>query len=528
MTPVTAAWTLLKALPAGVDRLIEALHGLDQSERGQWGAAQMSSRFLRDQRGFTLVEVVAAVAVLFVVSMGTLGALTYSARSTNASTMRSSALNLANQRLEQMRNMPYDSIGVRYAEGGYGDPPGSVVTPETVDDRFKVETAVGWVRSSETGRAEYKKATVTVSWEGDTPGEVEVSTNIFGKSELVNTGDLSVVVRDLATDEVLSGAWVTATPSDGGSARSVCTGEDGEAFFGYLPSGEYAITVVKTGYAFDDSVLANVSVTADLLTQVVAYGQQPSSVVVKVVTEDGSALADASVTLSRPMGSSYTGTTGADGRVQFDDLFVDDYNVSAEAEGRSPASATVGVTQGGQVYDVELTLVERHDLTIRIVDSGHLPLSSATVSLKGPSPSTSDVPGSPSSTPENGEVKFESLAGGTYTVSASKSGYYGNSCEVTYDSSASQTIELMLWPVEYGTLVVHTVDRRGNRVGNKWVSVTGPDDYYQWFKTGSSGSTGGISGLVPGTYTVTPWGGGSAVTVSIEANQVSVVEVTVR
>ena len=82
-------------------------------------------RFMRDDSGFTVVEYLVAAAILFIVSTGVMGALAYASTANASTAMRQLGLEVANQRMEQARNLPYDSLGTT---NGY--PIGTIVTPE--------------------------------------------------------------------------------------------------------------------------------------------------------------------------------------------------------------------------------------------------------------------------------------------------------------------------------------------------------------------------------------------------------------
>ncbi len=68
-------------------------------------------RFMGDDSGFTVVEYLVAAAILFIVSTGVMGALAYASTANASTAMRELGLEVANQRMEQARNLPYDSLG---------------------------------------------------------------------------------------------------------------------------------------------------------------------------------------------------------------------------------------------------------------------------------------------------------------------------------------------------------------------------------------------------------------------------------
>lgn len=487
---------------------------------------RLSGDFNRDD-GFTLVELVWASMIMLIMVMGVMTVLAFAAQSTQSSSTRITALNLANQRLEQARNLPYDDLGVTYEGGTLGNPAGVIMTPETVDDRFTVTTDVGWARDPDTNRALYKQIHVTVAWEEGHGGHVEVSTSVFGKSNLVNTGDLSVLVRDLVTNELLSNAQVTITPTSG-TARTVITSADGEAFFGYLPTGDYAVTILKTNYIFDTAALSAVAVQSGLLTSIVAYGQEPSSVTVTVESDPGTPLSGSTVTLTATSGRVLTAVSGSDGVAHFEDVLVGTYQVAATYTGRSTASAQVVVAAGGQDYPLTLSLAPRNGLTVRVESAG-AGISGATVSVLGPAPGTSNAAGSPAVTASNGEVSFGLLEDGTYTITASKSGWNDAvPIVVTYDGSSTTIQVLTLTRDEFGNLVINIFKRNGNRVtSRKWVNVTYPDgDVFSYKSSSSSPSVITLSNIPTGTYSVVSAAdGGQARTVTVQPNQTSIVNV---
>ncbi|TDB39533.1 MAG: hypothetical protein D9V44_00750 [Actinobacteria bacterium] len=482
---------------------------------------------LRSDSGFTVMELVWSSMIMLVVVMGVYGVLTFAAQSTQLNATRVTALNLANQRIEQARNLSYDNVGVTYADGTQGNPAGTIATPEVVDSRFTVTTTVSWARDPATNRALYKNVHVTVAWTEGRAGHVDVSTSIYGKSNVANAGDLSVVVRDRDTDEALAGAVVTVRPASG-TARVVTTDANGEAFYGYLPSGTYAVTVVKGDYIFDPVVLGSVTVQSDLLTSVVAYAQHPSTV--RVLVDDGASnpVANSAVTLTAPSGAVVTVNTDGSGVATFDNLLVGNYQVAARYTGRTTARGVVNVAAGGQTYDIALSLSPRVGLTVRVIDSSGVAVQGATVTVRGPTPSTANAPGSPAATASNGEVSFGTLEDGVYTITATKSGMVDAAPQqVTYDGSSVTVPVLTLGLNQYGTLEIHIFDKHGNPVTSRTrVSVWGPNGYTANIRSAStSRDVIVITQLSPGQYSVQPDAGGQIRTVDVQAGQTSIVNV---
>lgn len=490
--------------------------------------------------GFTVLELVWSAAILLVVAMGVIGALNFAAESTRRSAARVTALNVATEQLEKARSMPYDSVGVVYLDGSHGSPAGTLPATSTVDGAYNVTTSVSWARDPNTNRALYKKVRVDVAWES---GTVNVSTNIFGKSNLVNTGDMSVRVLYQTSNEPVSNVLVTITPQSG-TALSVRTDEAGEAFFGYIPSGTYSVAAAVSGYIVDVSALSAVVVNSDTLAAVTAYAQLASSIRVSVseLASDGTTAALSGVTVTAQKSGSpvvLTGTTLTDGSVVFDSLVVGEYVIEATKTGYGAASGNVSVTTPGEEYPLTLSMSQRVGLTIRVIDEAGAIVSGATVTVKGPSPATTNVSGSPATTPvNNGEVTFATLANGTYALTASKTGYTSASGSVTYNGTGG-VVELRL------TVPTSTT---GSVTFASYVSDNSDDDHhvphgyilhpgkfritregysFDSFWTDANGSYT-VTGLAPGTYRVQERMdnfGGNAVTFTISAGETSYVTV---
>lgn len=482
-------------------RLCTTVHGNTRSraraERG--GDTLVTKRPLIGDRGFTVVEFVAAAAILLIIAMGVMSVFGYATQASQNSAVRVDALNLANERLELVRNLPYDEVGVINADGTPPDIPGAIETPVEIDGEYVVDTDVSWARDPDTGRALYKEVLVTVRWGEDSGSRVQLSSNIFGKSSLVNTGDLSVLALDAETNAAMTGVAVVITPVSG-AARSTATDDAGEAFYGYLSTGEYQLQCTKAGYIYDYAALSSVNVAADLLTSVVVRLQRPSSARITVVDDSDVPIPGATVTLSRSGAPDRTATTSVSGAVDFDDLLIADYTATAVKDGYSQGSITVAIPAGGQALSQTIKLTARRGLVVRTSDSADVPVSGVTVNVRQSSWPSSHVSGSPLITSASGEVAFEGLANATYSVTVEKAGYTTQNRSVTYDGSNAPEVFVMA-PIAEGSLLVRTVNNNGNARGGQSVRITGPDSYYLTGRTDSDGYLL-VKGLQPGTYEV--------------------------
>jgi prepilin-type N-terminal cleavage/methylation domain-containing protein len=455
----------------------------------------------RDDRGFTLAELLISVAIMLIVATGTLSALAFAANSTRASSVRDGALSIANQQLEYSRNLPYDSLG----EQG-GDPPGVVAVNDsttTPQATYTIHNDISWVRDTSTGRAKFKRVNVTVSWAGTIPGSITVSTVIFGKSSLVNVGDLEITTLRKQDNAPLQNTQVTIQPSTG-SARTVYTDSAGKAFFGQVPAGAVTITPSNGAYVFDPTQYSGTNITADLLNSLTIYGQIPSSANVHVVgNPSGANIVGATVRLADASSNYVYQTTGSDGIAHFDNLFIGTYAIRVDATGRTAVTGqTINVVTEGSTIAKTIQMTDPANLVVRAVDGASTRLTGATVTVTGPSPSTSQVTGSPGTTGSNGEVSFASLIDGTYTIVVSKAGYTDQTATVVMAGTGVTQIVTLSPATGPGSILVNVTRSNGTVVSGIRVRIYNPSGSYTQYTTDSNGQVS-VTGLAAGNYNVT-------------------------
>ena len=413
-------------------------------------------RFRSDESGFTVVEYVMAAVILFIISTGIMTALAYAGTASASTAMHEAGLQLANQRIEQARNMPYDSLGTTT-----GYPTGTIVTPETVvvatpegDLTFVVVTQVDWAVDSASNLSSDKNVKVTVSWTTPRPGSVMVETNVVGKSSLTNAGDVKVNVVDSDTNAPVTGATITIKPQ-GGLTVSKTTGTEGFVRWGKVPAGSITMTGTCPTHYLDMTPVSGAVVLTGELNEWTVQAIRPSSGTVRVVDQDGNPMADVPVTLSGPAGAAGwtlpTGTgsvtTNASGDAVFAKLRKGTYTVSAASSGYEQASSsrTLSIIAGGSSYTLNPNFVMQRITTIKVtvLDSSDNPISGATVTATGPSAVTFS-----GTTAANGQITSNSMgaigANKTYTVTATKSGYLSNTGTVTLSQYTQGAVTIKL------------------------------------------------------------------------------------
>ena len=155
------------------------------------------------------------------------------------------------------------------------------------------------------------------------------------------TATVSGVVS-AAAGAVIEGASVTI-----GSATST-TGTDGRFELRNLPVGSATISTSAPGF---DPRSESVSLVAGVNAYDVVLTPTPTATVSGVVTAaTGAVIAGASVTIG-----TVSGTTGADGRFELQNVPVGSVTISAGAPGFVPRSESVSLVAGTNTHDVVLT-----------------------------------------------------------------------------------------------------------------------------------------------------------------------------
>lgn len=123
-------------------------------------------------RGFTLVEVLVAVGLVVIVTLGIFGGFRFALELTAEARAQSAALSLASGQMEFIRSLEYDQIGT---VGGIPAGPVPQFSTSTLSGReFTTRTLIYWVDDPADGlgasdvnniTTDYKEAKVEVSWE---------------------------------------------------------------------------------------------------------------------------------------------------------------------------------------------------------------------------------------------------------------------------------------------------------------------------------------------------------------------------
>ena len=215
----------------------------------------------RKQQGFTLIESLITIVVVTILFFGVYNLIIYSIKITNENKYRAAAAIVANQKIERVRNLPYDDIGTVS-----GMVHGAIPDDETITKGgsvFEVNTLVkyeddifdGVASTTDTIPTDYKSASVKVSWNGPFGQKnIIASTIIAPKGIETNAGGGTLVISifnasglpvDLADVHIEN---QDLTPIIDFTAQTDSQGK--LIFYGAPVSDEgYEITVTKTNYS---------------------------------------------------------------------------------------------------------------------------------------------------------------------------------------------------------------------------------------------------------------------------------------
>lgn len=260
--------------------------------------AKLKAR-LRDETGMTLVEVMTSALVLIVVSLGVTKGLDAASNASGSSKLKTTASTLAQQDQERLRTITAANL-VKL----------NTTTTKTVRGvQFTIVSRSRWI-SDDSGtescaatgaagddEASYMQITSTVTWANMRGMKPVVATSLVAppNGSFGEQGSLLVEVID-RNGAGVPGISVTASPLSGtGSAITEATGDQGCAFFGFLPPVNYRVTFTKTGYVDTQGVQAvskDVGVTAAATNRASFQYDKAATLNVNVVTRLISASSD--------------------------------------------------------------------------------------------------------------------------------------------------------------------------------------------------------------------------------------------
>jgi type II secretory pathway pseudopilin PulG len=210
---------------------------------------------------FTLVEVLVAAGLMAIVFVGLATAFQGVIKLLSENKARSTAIALANERMESIRNLSYEDIGT---SGGI--PQGEIPQEESTTSNgisFVIKTFIQYIDDSADGldlqdengvTSDYKKVRVESSWQGRAGEKSVILISNFspqGIETITGGGTLIIYVLDAALSP-LPRAEVKIENSEVSPSISLTTlaNDQGKVIFPGSPASDsYEIAVTKTDYS---------------------------------------------------------------------------------------------------------------------------------------------------------------------------------------------------------------------------------------------------------------------------------------
>ena len=326
------------------------------------------------------------------------------------------------------------------------------------------------------------------------------------------TGTITVKVVDAVTGSAISGASITG-------GKSGTTSGAGTVSFADVPFGTYSFTAAKSGY-LSNSASATISLSAQSTTVTIKLTPVGSVTVYVRDKATNALISGASIT------GSGSGTTNSSGAVSFGNLKIGTYSYTASKSGYISGSGTASVTKAGDSLSVTIYLTPIGSVTVYVRDKATNALISG-ASITGSGSGTTNLSGS---------VSFSSLQIGTYSYTASKTGYISNSGSASV-TKAGDNLSVTIYLTPVGSITVYIRDKSTNALipgatvsgaGTSGSTSTAGTVKFSSLQIGSYSFTASKAGYLNGTGSASVTKAGDNISVTIYLTPIGSVTVYVR
>jgi type II secretory pathway pseudopilin PulG len=430
-------------------------------------------RLLRREEGFGLIESVMAMSMFAVVSAPLAGVMLASIAEQKTSHERTLAAQAAQTEIEQIRSLPYDSIGVVN-----GNPSGTVQASVQSTQlgiqglSATVNTTIAYMddapATSYRTRADYKRVVVTVVRNSDMKKLTQEATYIAPPGGGAVAGQNQGIVIAQVIDYALNLPVVNASVNVSGGpspARTDLTDASGQAVFPSLlptttaPTDHYDVTTSTSGYTTlkDDlppSATARTPLAGGQTFQTVIRVYKGCTINVSVANANGTAYTGTgTLTLSSSRGSqsfAYSGSalsvTSLAGEPVVPNLSYTARFLASNGSYSAPVTALVpnayptDLTKSflTTLNGVPLTMVA---LTVKVVNSSGVVQPNSTVTVSGGPGSNILLTGTTDST-GNAVFSVPSNSSPGYTISAKNGTLAGSNAAVGITSATTKTVTI--------------------------------------------------------------------------------------
>lgn len=240
--------------------------------------------------GFTLIELIVALAVLVLAAAAFVPAFTFVAEANQQNKLKMTASTIAASVLEEIRAVPYEEIGTRG-----GNPAGDIDQKKDITVggvRYTVETAITWgdVTKPVDGSpvenpVAYKNIHVVVRAPGAFSGKLEKLDEIYSiasresEETVVKDGHIRVTVKEPDGKPYTEASFEVNIVSEAPTPalnQTLSTDNTGMALFGLIKAGNYTVKVripenisAKPGQTVEEGWLVkrNVQVTGSIIAE---------------------------------------------------------------------------------------------------------------------------------------------------------------------------------------------------------------------------------------------------------------------
>jgi hypothetical protein len=405
------------------------------------------------RRGFTFIETVVGSAVFLVVALSAYQAFSVLMDATEASRAKVAAIELANERFEIMRNLPYNSVGII---GGL--PVGKITRTQNITRdgySFTVLTTIRGVSDpldGTIGRTDYKLADMDITCsncKSFSPLSFTTLVAPYGLGSAPTDGAIYIRTLDAGGIPIV-GAAIHIVNSQTAPSTIIDETSDNNGWLKIAdaPTGTnaYNITVTKSGYSQDQTYpiggAAGANPTKPDATVIVQQITQTSFAIDKLSTLNVGTVDSSCVTFPN-IGFSLTGTkligtgvlkypahnftTDSTGKYTVSNLEWDTYSALLTSASYDLAGTTLlpsFAINPNETKTLQLIAVPHVNsaLLVSVKDSSNMSIDGATVRLQKSGFDQTKTTNS-GSCPTPGEVFWNGLSSSVYTLTVSKVGY---------------------------------------------------------------------------------------------------------
>lgn len=436
---------------------------------------------ISSKKGQGLIEAILGLAILIILFHAFASLIIAAYDLLGNTRTRITARHLANERLEEIHNLPYNSVGV---VGGI--PPGELPQLRTVNRNgldYTIRTSVIFIDDpfdllapNDAYPADYKRIRVDVSWTGRfVAGESVTMITDLASSTVTAGGTLSILVFDAnALPVPQADVHIVNTQVTPQIDLELKTGDDGYIVLPGSPPCDtcYEITATKEGFSSDRTYAtsevhnpnkSHASVIEGKLTEISFAIDKTSTLLISSTRDRNnyySTLANKTFqfTGGKTIGFDSLGDpvykydqslqTDASGTLTLENMEWDSYQLTLPEASSWDLAGTNPLRPIILIPDQQLNLLfasashETNSLLLAVTDASGSAIASASAQLTGPGGYDETIFTGESGVPDFGQAFFTPLTAGSYTVNVAKTGYLSASEPLDISGQTEYTVRL--------------------------------------------------------------------------------------